>query len=88
MDTIVKFFGNILAELIEKKVIIAAGIIRLAIKDAGKDPSLLKPKDLELVFKGALKNRLDRIDIANSSGICNQMLLKLRANHEIFVMSA
>ena len=56
-----RFFGEILAEKINKGVVPSTGLIRLAFKAdlPGKDPLTIKYDDLYFVFNNALKQKLE-----------------------------
>ena len=83
-----KFFGQILSEKIGRKELACAGIVRLAIKDGGKNPETINSNDLQKIFKTTLKTRLENAGIDNANDVSKHMLLELTKNHALFVMSA
>jgi len=83
-----KFFGQILSEKIGKKELACAGIVRLAIKDGGKNPETINANDLQKIFKTTLKTRLENVGINNANEVAKYMLSQLTKNHALFVMSA
>jgi len=83
-----KFFGHILSEKICKKELACAGIVRLAIKDGGKNPETININDLQKIFSTTLKTRLENVGIDNANDVAKFMLSELTKNHALFVMSA
>ena len=83
-----KFFGQILSEKIGKKEIACSGILRLAIKDGGKNPDSINVNDLQTIFRTTLKTRLENVGIDNPNDVAKHMLSQLTKNHALFVMSA
>lgn len=87
--TIIDFFGDYLAEIIEKKPIACKGLIRLAVKDKfpGKTPEELEYSDLKIVFNSTLKNRLENINTPNLSEVITQMNSYLIDNQSLLTMA-
>lgn len=85
---ITKFFGQILSEKIGKKELACSGIVRLAIKDGGKNPEMINANDLQKIFQTTLITRLENIGIDNANDVSKHMLSQLTKNHALFVMSA
>ncbi|MFW9917652.1 MAG: hypothetical protein ACFFGZ_18775, partial [Candidatus Thorarchaeota archaeon] len=87
---LVSFFGEILASITGKPLMACSAFIRLALKDAGKDVkgAIITHKELQEVFKGPLKERLAALQLGDVQEIVAHMLLELKANHALLVMSA
>ena len=83
---VVQFFGKVLSEKSEKPSTACNGIIRLAIKDAKFNPDDINSKDLEIVFRTSLKERLEKVGIPDAGAISKHMLLELRKNQALFVL--
>ena len=60
---VVNFLGPKLSALISKDVLPCKGLIRFAIKDAGKNPNSLTYKEIKEIVNKELKIRLDQMNI-------------------------
>ncbi|NHI93511.1 MAG: hypothetical protein EAX96_13570 [Candidatus Lokiarchaeota archaeon] len=82
-----EFLGKILAEETGKKLIHCSGMIRLAFKDANKDPDTPIYKEIKEVIENYLKKRLDNVKIQNSDGIIRKLVSELTKNQSIFSLA-
>ena len=81
-------FGNILSEKTGLKVVPCSGLIRLSIKQAGKDPESVTFSDLKSVFQNELRERLNNVGLDDVAGIIKYMVTELIKNQSLFTMSA
>jgi len=84
---IVNFLGPKLSALISKDVLPCRGLIRFAIKDAGKNPNLLTYKDINEIINKELKIRLDKVNIPELDQVIAQLNKIIIKNQSIFTMS-
>ena len=84
---VVKFLGPKLSSLIGKDVLPCKGLIRFAIKDAGKNPTLLTYKDINEIVNKELKIRLDQVNIPELDQVISQLNKIIIKNQSVFTMS-
>ena len=84
---VVKFLGPKLSKLICKDVLPCKGLIRFAIKDAGKNPTLLTYKEINEIVNNELKNRLDQVSIPELDQVISQLNKIIIKNQSVFTMS-
>ncbi len=82
------FFGSKLAELTGQYEFGCIALIKLAIQDAGKDPSRITALEMREVFQVQLQKRLERIKAPNPGQVTATMLAILNSNQSLFTMSA
>ena len=83
---VVNFFGEKLARKINKSVLASSGIIRLAIKDSQKEPSLITVDELREVFTGSMKNYLHKLRIEKVDEVTKYMTAELDNNQSLLTM--
>jgi len=84
---IVNFLGPKLSEIIRKDVSPCKGLIRFAIKDAGKNPNLLTYKDINEIVNKELRIRLDQVNIPELDQVISQLNKIIIKNQSVFTMS-
>ncbi len=84
---IVNFLGPKLSALISKDVLPCKGLIRFAIKDAGKNPNSLTYKDINEIVNNELKIRLDQVNIPEIDQVILELNEILINNQSVFTMS-
>lgn len=87
MDIFV-FFGSKLAELTGQYEYGCIALVKLAVQDAGKDPSHISFQEMQDVFKVHLLKRLERIKAKDPAQITAKMLATLEERQSLFTMSA
>ena len=83
----VNFLGPKLSALISKDVLPCKGLIRFAIKDAGKNPNLLTYKDINEIVNNELKIRLDQVNIPEIDHVISELNKIVIENQSVFTMS-
>lgn len=83
---IISFFGEKLAKKINKAVLPSSGIIRMAIKDSQKEPSLITVEELRAVFSSSLKDYLHKLRIADVDEVSVHMISELDKNQSLLTM--
>ena len=84
---VVNFLGPKLSALISKDVLPCKGLIRFAIKDAGKNPNSLTYKDINEIVNNELKIRLDQVNIPELDQVITQLNKIIIENQSVFTMS-
>ena len=84
---VVNFLGPKLSALIYKDVLPCKGLIRFAIKDAGKNSTLLTYKDINEIINNELKIRLDQVNIPELDQVISQLNKIIIKNQSVFTMS-
>ena len=84
---IVNFLGPKLSALISKDVLPCKGLIRFAIKDAGKNPNSLTYKDINEIVNNELKIRVDQVNIPEIDQVILELNEILINNQSVFTMS-
>ncbi|MHA1720831.1 MAG: hypothetical protein ACTSWX_02385 [Promethearchaeota archaeon] len=84
---VVNFLGPKLSELICKEVLPCKGLIRFAIKDAGKKPNLLTYNDINEIINNELKNRLEQVNIPELDQVITKLNRIVIKNQSVFTMS-
>ncbi len=84
----ISFFGKILEEKTGIKEIACKGMIRLAFRDAGIDPSTFKIEEYKNVFSDNLKERFEKSGIDNPAALSNYLVSELFKNQALFTMAA
>jgi hypothetical protein len=88
ISDILYIFGYPLAHAINKGEVTGAGLVSLAVRDAGKDIGNLSYEDMHLVIQVYLKARLEKINILNCDAIIRDQLALLREKQSLFTMTA
>ena len=84
---VVNFLGPKLSKIISKNVSPCKGLIRFAIKDAGKNPNLLTYKDINEIVNKELRIRLDQVNIPELDQVISQLNKIIIKNQSVFTMS-
>lgn len=84
---LVNFLGPKLSALIFKDVLHCKGLIRFAIKDAGKNPNSLTYKEINEIVNNELKIRLDQVNIPELDQVISQLNKIIIKNQSVFTMS-
>ena len=85
----VTFLGEELAKIIEKKPIMANGIIRLALADDhGRDFGALNIEMIKKTFNSGLIQRLEKAGIENPPGVVKKMNDYLVKHQSVIAMMA
>ncbi len=84
---VVNFLGPKLSKIINKNVSPCKGLIRFAIKDAGKNPNLLTYKEINEIINNELKIRLDQVNIPELDQVILQLNKIIVKNQSVFTMS-
>ncbi|MFX0060395.1 MAG: hypothetical protein ACFE85_18900 [Candidatus Hodarchaeota archaeon] len=88
---IINYLGDILAENINVSQPIARGLVKLAIKDElGPFTSFahLNYKNLNIIIKNSLKERLIKLEIASIDNLINLLLSELNKNQSLITMGS
>ncbi|MFX1238247.1 MAG: hypothetical protein ACFFAS_11145 [Promethearchaeota archaeon] len=85
---VVKFFGPLLAEKTGLKLTPCSGMVRLALRDAGKTNDLFKMNDIKLLINKYLKERLERAGFDKNEEIIKALNLELIKNQSLLLMTA
>lgn len=81
-------FGQSLAEILNKPLYHSVGLIRLSIKDSGRDPNTpLTHQDYKEVFQIYLLKRLRSLHVNDPEGIVDEMVRILNDKQSLFTMS-
>ena len=83
----VNFLGPKLSVLIGKDVLPCKGLIRFAIKDAGKNPTFLTYKEINEIVNNELKTRLDQVNIPDLEQVISELNKFVIKNQSVFTMS-
>ena len=86
MGDIIQIIGDYLAEITGKDVATMRGLLRLAIKQDGKDTTKLTIDDLLAVFDGTLKHKLEKLNIDSPGAVIDKLKTELKKNQSLFVM--
>jgi len=86
MTNIIHFFGEKLADKIERAALPCQGLLRLAIQDKQFDPNKLTFENMQHVFNTSLKERLKRFRIQNIDTVVSKMNVELIDNQSIFTI--
>ncbi len=82
------FFGAKLAELTGQNLYGCIGLVRLAIKDAGRDPDTqLNYEDFKRVFQDYLIKRLQVLNVSDPDGIVTELVVLLGDKQSLLTMS-
>ena len=84
---VVNFLGPKLSVLIYKDVLPCKGLIRFAIKDAGKNSTLLTYNDINEIVNNELKIRLDQVNIPELDQVISQLNKIIIKNQSVFTMA-
>lgn len=84
---VVRFFGKIISEKTGKKLINCNGLLRLALRDAGKNPNILVIDEIKYFLKNQVKDLLNRVDIGDTDEIIQELISELMKNQSLFTMS-
>lgn len=84
---VVNFLGPKLSEIINKDVLPCKGLIRFAIKDAGKNPNSLTYKEINEIVNNELKIRLDQVNIHELDQVISKLNKIIIKNQSVFTMS-
>ncbi len=82
------FFGSKLAEFTGQYEYGCVALIKLAIHDAGKDPSSISFQEMQEVFRVHLLKRLERIKAKEPARVAAKMQAVLDMQQSLFTMSA
>jgi hypothetical protein len=85
---ILTIFGNSLAELAKIEVVHAVGLLRLCIKDAGKDPNgPLAYAEYKSVFENQLTKRLSALKVTDPAEVVRKLLVVLNDKQSLLTMT-
>jgi hypothetical protein len=84
----IKFFGETLSRKIGKDDLVSRGLILYAIKDEYGSYDTVNFEILKQTFENSLKERLEKVNIANVDNICNEMIKELIKNQSLLTMGA
>lgn len=86
---IVNVFSNKLAEATGLPTYHAAGILRLAIKDAGKDPAApITYAEFKNIAQVHVQKRLTALNLNNASGAVNQLVTAATMQQSLFTIGS
>lgn len=86
LGTIIEFFGEKLSKLTGKSALACRGLLRFAIKDAGKDTLQLTFSDLKYIIETSLFKRLESVNIHDYQGIISNLSQELTKNQSVLTM--
>ena len=87
VGTIIEFFGEKLSKLTGKAALSCRGLLRFAIKDAGKNALQLSFSDLKDVFETYLSKRLESVNISDYQNIIKNLAQELTKNQSVLTMA-
>ncbi|MBN1801944.1 MAG: hypothetical protein JW891_10585 [Candidatus Lokiarchaeota archaeon] len=82
-----QYFGSILSEKTGLSAVPCAGLIRLSIKQAGKNPDNISVRDLKNVFQDQLRERLERLNMKDINNLVRTLVMELIKTQSIIAMS-
>ena len=87
MGAFIEFFGEKLAKLTGKSALACRGLLRFAIKDAGKDALQLSFSDFKNIIETYLSKRLESVNISDYKGIISNLSQELTKNQSVLTMA-
>jgi hypothetical protein len=83
----IEFFGEKLSKLTGKSSLACRGLLRFAIKDAGKDALQLSFSDFKNIIETYLSKRLESFNISNYKEIVGNLSQDLTKNQSVLTMA-
>ena len=84
---VVRFFGALLARETQLKLMPCSGMIRLALKDMGKQPEMYRFREIRALLNKYLKNRLERAGVKDNEKIIRVLNTELIKNQSLILMT-
>lgn len=88
MGSFIEFFGEKLSELTGKPALSCRGLLRFAIKDAGKEALKLTYLELKEIIETHLTKRLESVSVSNFQAVAKSLSHELTSNQSVLTMSA